>query len=188
MKGVIQLFAFSLLVTGLLHSCKTQKAQVFTPEQVPAIKTYAVSYDHHNQKVLKGLIPRPDIETDTAFGWFKKNMQYGSADPNAIKTFKEKAGSFEVVVFCGTWCEDSQNLLPQFYRLVDKSGFPDSAITLIGLDRNKETLYNLHKVFNVKNVPTFIIMKNGKEAGRMVEYGKYGTADTELAEIVSSAP
>lgn len=177
-----------MLVSLSLNSCKTERTQVSNAPQAPVVRAYTISYDHQNQKVLKGLLTRADIQTDTSFAWFTKNMQYGSADPNAVKTFREKAGSFEVVVFCGTWCEDSQNLLPQFYRLIDKSGFPDSSITLIGTDRNKETLHNLHKVFNVKNVPAFIIMKNGKELGRMIEYGKYGTADKELAEIVNNNP
>lgn len=183
------IFVISLIAAfAALYACKTKLPAAPAVVEAPVLKTYTVSYDQHQQKVLKGLLSRADIEADTAFAWFKKNMQYGSADPSAIKTFREKSDSFEVVIFAGTWCEDSQNLLPQFYRLVDKSGFPDSSITLVGVDRNKETLYNLHKVFNIKNVPTFIIMKNGKELGRMIEYGKYGTPDKELSEIVNGAP
>lgn len=187
MSKLFSLVSF-IAAFAVLNACKTQIPTVPAMVQVPVIKTYSVSYDQHQQKVLKGLLSRADIELDTSFAWFKKNMQFGSADPGAVKTFRENADSFEVVIFAGTWCEDSQNLLPQFYRLIDKSGFPDSAITLVGVDRNKETLYNLDEVFNIKNVPTFIIMKNGKELGRMIEYGKYGTADKELAEIVNSAP
>ncbi len=184
MSKILSLVSF-LAVFVLLNACKTKLPPASSVEQSSATKAYLVSY-YHQQKVLKGIISRADIEFDTSFEWFKKNMQFGSADPSAVKTFREKADSFEVVIFVGTWCEDSQNLLPQFYRLVDKSGFPDASITLIGVDENKETLYNLHEVFNVKNVPTFIIMKNGKELGRMIEYGKYGTADKELAEIVNN--
>ena len=70
-----------------------------------------------------------------------------------------------------------------FYRLADKSGYPDSSITLIGLDRNKKLLNNLHAVFNVPIHQLFIVMKDGK-IGRVVEYGKYGQVDKELGEIV----
>jgi hypothetical protein len=35
-------------------------------------------------------------------------------------------------------------------------------------------------------VPTIIVYKNGKELGRVVEYGKYGVFDKELAEIINS--
>jgi hypothetical protein len=34
-------------------------------------------------------------------------------------------------------------------------------------------------------VPTVIVMKEGKELGRVVEYGKYGMVEKELTEIVS---
>ncbi len=92
-----------------------------------------------------------------------------------------------MVVFGGTWCHDSQNLLPVFYRLIDKSGFPDSKITLIGLDRDKTAPDNLTKTYNVTNVPTFIVMHNGKEIGRVVEYGEEGAIDKELGDIVTKA-
>ncbi|HAI83817.1 MAG TPA: glycerophosphodiester phosphodiesterase, partial [Chitinophagaceae bacterium] len=40
--------------------------------------------------------------------------------------------------------------------------------------------------WNIINVPTFIVLdNNGKEVGRVVEYGKYGVIDKELGEIVS---
>ena len=35
------------------------------------------------------------------------------------------------------------------------------------------------------NVPTIIVMKDGKEIGRVVEYGKNGMFDKELGEIIN---
>jgi hypothetical protein len=35
------------------------------------------------------------------------------------------------------------------------------------------------------NVPTIIVLKDGKEIGRVVEYGKTGMFDKELGEIIS---
>ena len=34
-------------------------------------------------------------------------------------------------------------------------------------------------------MPTFIVMKNGKEVGRVIEYGESGEAMKELGKIVS---
>jgi thiol-disulfide isomerase/thioredoxin len=113
-------------------------------------------------------------------------MKLGQADMPAVSAFQKNSSKFQMVVFAGTWCEDTQNLLPVFYRLVDKSGYPDSSITLIGVDREKTTLYNLHNAFHITDVPTFIVMKDGKEIGRIVEYGKYGQIDKELGEIAGS--
>ncbi len=128
---------------------------------------------------------RSIIESDTTFKWFKNNYSLGRVDAAAVDAFKKKGAQVRMVIFGGTWCEDTQNLLPQFYRLADSSGFPDSCITLIGVDRNKKTLDNLSDAFNITNVPTFIVMKEGKEIGRIVEYGKYGQIDKELGEIVN---
>jgi hypothetical protein len=59
---------------------------------------------------------------------------------------------------------------------------------LIGVDRSKKTLSHLAEAMNIVDVPTIIVMKDGKEAGRVVEYGKYGLFDKELGEIIASIP
>jgi thiol-disulfide isomerase/thioredoxin len=137
-------------------------------------------------KVLKGYINRSILESDTSFKWFAENMKYGTADAAAVAAFKTNASQFNIVIFGGTWCHDTQNLLPVFYRLVDKSGYPENKITLIAVDRSKTAPNDLEKVYKVTNVPTFIVMKDGKELGRVVEYGNEGQIDKELGEIVSN--
>ena len=58
-------------------------------------------------------------------------------------------------------------------------------ITLFGVNREKNSLGNIAKAFNITNVPTIIVMQDGKEVGRVVEYGKTGKWDKELAAILS---
>ena len=159
------------------------------PQCYAQSKTYEISTDKENgSKVLKGLLTRADIDKDTSYKWFQQNYKLGQADEQAVQAFQKNGSKVQVVVFFGTWCDDSQNLLPVFYRLADKSAFPETNITLIGVDRPKTTLDNLHTAFNITNVPTFIVMKDGKEIGRVVEYGKYGKIDKELGEIVAAIP
>ncbi len=152
-------------------------------------KTAKVNYEivpDNKAKVLKGIINRSLIENDTSFAWFKENMKWGQADDSAIASFKEKAGKFKLVVFGGTWCPDTQNLLPVLYRLVDKSGYPEKDITLIAVDRKKETIHHLNKIYKIDRVPTFIVLKDGKEISRVVEYGKLNAIDKELGQIVNT--
>ena len=138
-------------------------------------------------KVLKGYITRNVLETDTAFKWFAENMKYGTADANAVEAFKANGANFSMIVFGGTWCHDTQNLLSVFYRLVDKSGYPQEKITLVAVDREKTGPDNLHTIHKITNVPTFIVLKDDKEVGRVVEYGKEGQIDKELGQIVATA-
>jgi thiol-disulfide isomerase/thioredoxin len=150
---------------------------------------YVVSRDQGhegNAKILRGSITRSTLESDTAFKWFADTYKYSNPDASAVAAFAKNKDKFSVIVFGGTWCHDTQNLLPLFYKLTDKSNFPKEKIYLIGMDRAKTTFKDLHTKFNITNVPTFIIRDNaGKEVGRVVEYGKTGLMDKELGEIVS---
>ena len=38
------------------------------------------------EKTLKGVLNRQVIESDTAFGWFKENMKWGTIDDATINT------------------------------------------------------------------------------------------------------
>ncbi|MFT4153003.1 TlpA family protein disulfide reductase [Parafilimonas sp.] len=174
-KVILSLFSLAIIFTGSAQQVATAP---------PSFHAYEVSYDTKNRKVLRGLISRDDIENDTAFTWFKKNYNLGRPDTDAVAAFKRHAGDFTMLIFGGTWCPDTQNLLPEFYRLADAAGYADSNIAVIGVDHNKTTLDNLEKIFNVTNVPTFIVIKNGREAGRVVEYGESGEAMKELGKIV----
>lgn len=140
-----------------------------------------------NAKILTGSFTRAILEKDTAFKWFNDNYKYANPDASAVTAFKINKDKFSVIVFGGTWCHDTQNLLPLFYKLIDKSEFPANKIYMIGVDRTKTTFKQLHTKYKLVNVPTFIIQDNaGKEVGRVVEYGNTGAIDKELAQIVNS--
>jgi thiol-disulfide isomerase/thioredoxin len=88
----------------------------------------------------------------------------------------------------GTWCSDSRFIVPKFYSLLDAAGFPQNRVTLIGVDRSKKTISHLAEALNIENVPTIIVMNDGKEVGRVVEYGKTGAFDKELGDILATIP
>lgn len=153
----------------------------------PTYKTFYTMHEGKQEKVLQGVINRSAIESDTAFKWFGNNYKYALANVNAVDVFKNQKKKFKLIVFGGTWCEDTQNLLPMFYKLVEQSKYPKRKITLVGVDRQKQSGNELSAQYQIKNVPTFIVLKNdGTEAGRVVEYGKGIGIDNELAEIVNN--
>jgi thiol-disulfide isomerase/thioredoxin len=142
--------------------------------------------DTNGSKALKGIIKRSLLLNDTSFKWFIENSKYGEADASAVAAFQKNGPKVTLLVFSGTWCEDSHNLLPKFYRLIDKAGFPESKVVLIAVDRSKTAVQQLHKKYQLKTVPTFIVLLNGKEVGRVEEYGKTGYMEKELGEIVAT--
>jgi thiol-disulfide isomerase/thioredoxin len=98
-----------------------------------------------------------------------------------MKAAKDK---YQFVIFGGTWCEDTQFILPKFFKLQEDAGIADSKISFFGVNREKQTLGNMAAAFKVTNVPTIIVMKDGAEVGRVVEYGKTGKWDKELADLL----
>ena len=146
-----------------------------------------ISRDNSGDKILKGIISRKELENDTAFTWWAENLKGYTPQSQAVAELK-KNQNIQFITFMGTWCGDSKFIIPKFYSLLDAAGFPQDKVTLIGVDRTKKTLSHLAEALNIENVPTIIIMNNGKEIGRVVEYGKNGLFDKELGEIIASIP
>lgn len=141
---------------------------------------------HPEQQIFRGIINKYVVQNDSAYSkWYNSSQGYYSPDTATLNAFERTKGKVQFVVFGGTWCEDTQFILPKFFKLQEKSGVPDDAITFFGVNRAKKSLAAITDAFNVKLVPTIIVMKEGKEIGRVVEYGKTGKWDKELADILN---
>ena len=144
-----------------------------------------ISRDHNGEKVIKGFLTKNDLAADTAFKWFAENQKGYTPYSTALKAFQANKDSVRFLVFGGTWCHDTQFILPKFFSLTEAAGVSPDRITVLGVDPAKKTIQHLSEAFNVVNVPTIIVLKDGKEIGRVVEYGKTGMFDKELGEIMT---
>jgi len=146
---------------------------------------YDVSKDPNNgQKTLKGILSRELLASDTAFTWMHSNISWYKPNTECVTNLTAQKDSIQLLVFIGTWCEDSQIILPQLFKMLDQIKFPADHLTIIGIDRKKQTLGSLCDALGVTKAPTIMVMKNGKELGRVEEFGKYGLYDKELGEIL----
>lgn len=149
-----------------------------------AQQTYEVVPDAESGHFYKGIITREALARDTTFKWWEENRKAVSINKEAAASFGKYKDSLQLVIFMGTWCSDSHYIIPRLFPFLDAAGFSGDRITLIGVDRNKKTVSHLSEAFNITNVPTIMVLKNGKEIGRVVEYGKNGVVENELVEIV----
>ena len=74
-----------------------------------------------------------------------------------------------IVIMFGTWCHDSKREVPRMLRILDSAGIRPEQISLIGVDANKKEPKGREKIYNLKNTPTLVLLKNGKEVGRIIE-------------------
>lgn len=153
--------------------------------QAMAQSQYEVTTDASG-KILKGIISKELITKDTSFKWYQQNLAGYTPNADAVKALKDNGAKIQIIAFGGTWCGDTRNILPKFFSILDAAALPSEKLTLVGVDRSKKTVSNLADALGVVNVPTFIVLKDGKEVGRVVEYGKTGQWDKELGEIISS--
>lgn len=144
-----------------------------------------ISQDASGNKVLKGFITKQELATDSSFKWFAENQKGYTPDQNALQLLRANRDSINIIAFGGTWCGDTKYILPKFFVLADAAGLSQDRITLLGVDHNKKTIQHLSEALGITNVPTLIVMKNGKELGRVVEYGHTGLFDKDLAEILA---
>lgn len=152
-----------------------------------AQKTFEILKDSvTGQKMLKGMIQKEDIASEPEYGWYEESQRiYSKPNAEAVEALKNNKDKIYLVIFGGTWCEDTHFVLPKFFKIQEAAGFPMSRIAMFAVDRDKKTLSPIAEAMDVTNVPTIIVMENGKEKGRVVEYGKTGYWDKELAEIIN---
>jgi hypothetical protein len=146
---------------------------------------YTVSNDG-TQKILKGLISRDMLENDAAFSWFHQNRCAYTPDAALAYLVHSRTGEVRFLVFTATWNENAQFILPRFYSLMDAASVRPDQVTLIGVDREKKTLHHLTETLHIREVPTIIVLKNGKEIGRIQPTEKYSKWEKELSAILES--
>lgn len=159
---------------------------VILATSVRAQKTYTETIDANGGKIMTGILSKEVLQYEPGFKWFAQNQQGYTPPAEAVEAFRKNGDKIQIICFGGTWCEDTQNILPKFFSLITTAGFSQSRLTLIGVNRAKKTYGALAEALGITNVPTFIVMKDGKEVGRVVEYGKTGYWDKELGQIVAS--
>ena len=146
---------------------------------------FTSTIDDKNVTILNGVITKNDLAENPAFkNWYPANQVSYKTDTAVINAMANAKDKVQYVIFGGTWCEDTQFILPKFFKLQEQSGIAENNISFYGVDRSKKTIGNIAAAFKITNVPTIIVMKDGKEVGRVVEYGKTGKWDVELATLL----
>ncbi len=140
--------------------------------------------DNPKEHILNGIITKYALQNDASYQWYGNSERNYTPSAELVAALQAAGGSTQLVIFGGTWCEDTQFILPKFFKAQAQANYPDNAITFFGVDRSKKTIGGVTSAFKIVNVPTIIVMKDGKETGRVVEYGKTGQWDKELAALL----
>ncbi|MCA0444668.1 MAG: thioredoxin family protein [Bacteroidetes bacterium] len=104
-------------------------------------------------------------------------------NPGDLDILKMDLRPYSIKIYAGVWCGDSKEQVPRFFHILDEAGYPKEDIEYILLNRDRAAWKALAGADSIKKVPTFILMKDGKETGRITETPKV-KLETDLVEII----
>ncbi|HRG57336.1 MAG TPA: thioredoxin family protein [Bacteroidia bacterium] len=135
------------------------------------------------QNVITGITDVRLLERSVGYKWFKDGYINYQPNNSAVGVLRELPKDIQLYVFAGTWCEKSQQLIPQFYKVADLAGIPKQRITLCFLDRDKRSSQGVENNFGINTTPVFIILQKGVEIGRITESVNQ-SIEADLADLM----
>ncbi|MGN6569269.1 MAG: hypothetical protein ACTHJ0_15010 [Flavipsychrobacter sp.] len=133
--------------------------------------------------IYKGECTFDDLQKNSSFSWLQRGASEYNPDTAAVKYLKQYLPNYQVVVFMGTWCDDTYTVLPKLYKILQVTGYPMKNYTMYGVDKAKEAKYVESKLYKIENVPTIIVMRNMSEIGRIVEVPRR-RVEVEIASLI----
>ncbi|MCY1005465.1 thioredoxin family protein [Nannocystis pusilla] len=163
----------SLAVTVLLAASACRSGET-TPPTSPS--------QDQAPPVLVGPLERAQVEREVP-GWISD----AEIDREAAAKLASVPPGAEVTVIFGTWCGDSRREVPRLWRALDAAG-PDLpfALKYVGLDRQKTAPGFDKEGLDLRYVPTVIVVRDGREVGRIVESAPNGIERELLALLDGS--
>ncbi len=147
--------------------------------------SYHIAVDTHGTKIVTGVFSHTLLESDSSFLWYRENYAAFMPDSASVAVIAATAKNIHFIVVGGTWCGDTKRELPKFFKTVSLAHIPDTNIVLYGVDRSKKSNDGFTEKYNIINVPTFILLSNGKELGRIVESEKRGM-EFDLVDLLQA--
>jgi len=136
-------------------------------------------------KMLLGTQTLDQFKKEPFKTWFDEEYNRYQVDQTSLSELrKEKLNSYSLVVFVGSWCEDSHREFPRLIKILDALKYNTEKMQIIAVNRKKESPAGEEGLYNITRVPTIIVKKYGKEIGRITEMPESGYLERDLLNIL----
>jgi len=166
---------FRLIVLLLVFSCINKSG-------------YSQDEVKHPDLIVTGYCSVNDFKSNPKTSeWFVPGYAGYVPDESVMKELKilaERNYTFTIVL--GTWCGDSKEQVPHFFKIADEAGFVSNDMNIICVDRTKKAEGIDLSSFNIVKVPTFIVLLDEEEIGRIIETPEL-TVEKDLLNIFNNS-
>jgi thiol-disulfide isomerase/thioredoxin len=133
-----------------------------------------ISKDRNGNPMLEGCCTREALLQEPFASWFVPSYNSYRVDSATAVQLKPYIANKTFVLFLGTWCGDSKREVPRLYKIFDYCGIQPEQIKLVMVS-NHDTAYKQSPTHeeqgkNILRVPTLLVLENGNEINRFVEY------------------
>ncbi len=104
-------------------------------------------------------------------------------DPEAVAKLAGLDREVRVEVYFGSWCSDSEAHVSAFFKVLDMADTPLLRAACIGVPEAKDRRAPYVSGRGVEKLPTFVVLVDGREAGRIVETPQK-TVEADLVRIL----
>lgn len=119
--------------------------------------------------ILYGYCDRQGLSEGDFGEAYKTEYEHYTPAKKWLRKLKKQDIDYTITLVLGTWCHDSQEQVPRFYRVLDDAGIPEENMKVICVDGYKKAGEIDLSGLDIERVPTFIFYRNGQELGRIVE-------------------
>lgn len=132
-------------------------------------------------ETMTGIISSEEIlENDRIYNIYKNRYQ---PDEDAVGYLSSFNDSVKVKVFWGSWCKESKKYIPGLMKTLELAGNPKISIQYIGIDAQKEIPQEFLIKFDIKYIPTVVVLKGNVELGR-IEEEPLQSIETDFVQIL----
>ncbi len=124
-----------------------------------------------NNEMLIGYCNREGFSTINSDFDSAYQAEYAAyhTDAATMKLLRPMLKGVKVTLVMASWCSDSKEWVPRFYKIMDELHYNYRKLTLICVDRSKQAPGTQVETLKADKVPTFIFYRKRVELGRIVE-------------------
>lgn len=98
---------------------------------------------------------------------FQQSYQAFALSEQEVAAIKAWPNNLHIDIYFGSWCHDSQREVPRLLKVLAENR--TVSYRLIGLDYDKSEPNGSAKNHDIRYTPTFVVYKDNKELGRIIE-------------------